>query len=201
MSTCRPTFFSLLILTLIATSIYAKINIWKPDYLVKQLKDKVIETSVSSFGHVPYGHSIIGKLVLANPINGCKPMTFQNYDHHKEGALMVLTKRGDCPFAEKVYNAQKAGASLVIFIDNKPEDVKHVLPHDSPEYSHKISIPSVLVDSNTGAQFQKTLENIERNAIVNDKKNIRDKLILSVDFEANVDYLAKILYLFSVDHY
>jgi hypothetical protein len=75
-----------------------------------------------------------------------------------DGSLIVLTKRGDCPFADKVYNAQKAGAALVIFIDNKQEDIAHVLPLEPPEFAHKITIPSVLV--NEEVKFLKFLRKI-----------------------------------------
>jgi hypothetical protein len=71
---------------------------------------------------------------------------FSQHSTHVDGSLIVLTNRGDCPFADKVYNAQKAGAALVIFIDTKQEEIAHVLPLEPPEFAHKITIPSVLVN-------------------------------------------------------
>ena len=133
------------------------INIWKPAYLARKYKGSPIVSSISSFGHVPYGHSIIGKLELANPHNACESMKFSQHNTHMDGSLIVLTTRGDCPFADKVYNAQKAGAALVIFIDNKQEDINHVLPLEPPEFAHKITIPSVLVSEDVKILFYQKL--------------------------------------------
>ena len=40
----------------------------------------------------------------------------------------MLVMRGKCHFAEKVINAQNAGAKLVIIVDNQAEDVHSVMP-------------------------------------------------------------------------
>ena len=191
--------------------VFANLHVWKPNYLKEQLtkfriegQNAGIQTSISSFGHVPYGHSIIGRVVLANPIDACdEKMAFISHNNHKDGALILQTKRGNCPFAVKTYNAQKAGASLVIFVDDKIEDISHILPTENSQFSHKITIPSVLVQEDVGEVLFNTLQNIEKlnNSKGNDKKSKRDKVLVSVDFTQLKSKTADLQYLLKVDHY
>jgi len=71
---------------------------------------------------------------------------------------------------------------------------------DRSDFSHKITIPSVLVDEVVGDAFIKNLSNGSLNPPkVTDKK--RDKVVVSVDFEMNVLKHSSLFYLLEIGHY
>ena len=114
-------------LTLLAFPIACEIDIWEPQTLKTLYKKKSIQYSTANFGVVPYGHSIIGTVRKSSPFNGCGSIKHYNTSA-SDGALIVLMIRGGCHFAEKVVNAQKIGANLVIIVDNQNEDVHEIMP-------------------------------------------------------------------------
>ncbi|XP_067398268.1 ER degradation-enhancing alpha-mannosidase-like protein 3 [Emydura macquarii macquarii] len=59
-------------------------------------------------------HGVKGSLVLSEPYQACGAITNQEEMRGK----MALAQRGECTFAAKARNLQKAGAVGVIFIDN-----------------------------------------------------------------------------------
>lgn len=65
----------------------------------------------------------------------------------------MLVDRGNCHFAEKVLNAQKIGAGMVIIGDTLNEDIHKIIAVEkSQELLDKIRIPSILIsqsDANT----------------------------------------------------
>ena len=116
-----------LIILLSIFYIKAEIDIWGPPQLKNLYKTKTSQYSIANFGTVPYGHTIIGTVKKAVPFDGCSPIrSIQNQS--EEGALILMVVRGKCHFAEKVINAQKIGASLVVIVDNTDEDVHSVMP-------------------------------------------------------------------------
>jgi hypothetical protein len=107
--------------------ISAEIDIWGPSQLKNLYKTKTSQYSIANFGTVPYGHTIIGTVKKAVPFDGCStPKSIQN--KNEEGALILMVVRGKCHFAEKVINAQKIGAKMVIIVDTSDEDVHSVMP-------------------------------------------------------------------------
>lgn len=107
--------------------ISAEIDIWGPSQLKNLYKTKTSQYSIANFGTVPYGHTIIGTVKKAVPFDGCGPLkSIQN--KNEEGALILMVVRGKCHFAEKVINAQKIGAKMVIIVDTTDEDVHSVMP-------------------------------------------------------------------------
>jgi len=71
----------------------------------------------ANFGpRLPVGKTLISKLVLSEPLNGCTPFT-EAVGKRMKGSI-VFALRGDCDFLEKVLNAQAWGASAVIVGDN-----------------------------------------------------------------------------------
>lgn len=87
------------------------------------------------FGHLPYGDTLNGILALPekeypskdyNVISGCegvKPIDPSRYPGY---ATFLVFSRGECSFAQKGLNAQKAGASAVLILDYMDEDVKDI---------------------------------------------------------------------------
>jgi hypothetical protein len=119
--------FRILLILAFVSFTSAEIDIWGPSQLKNLYKTKTSQYSIANFGTVPYGHTIIGTVKKAVPFDGCSPLkSIQNTN--EEGALILMVVRGSCHFAEKVINAQKIGASMVVIVDNHDEDVHSVMP-------------------------------------------------------------------------
>ncbi|XP_037403659.1 vacuolar-sorting receptor 3-like isoform X3 [Triticum dicoccoides] len=73
--------------------------------------------------------------------------------------------RQDCLFAKKVWNAQYAGASAVLVVDDKDEPLitMDLLQEDdeAAKYIQNISIPSALIDKKFGEQLKKAVKDGE----------------------------------------
>lgn len=133
----------LIIFSIVISFSEQKITFWKPATLSAYFEEHPLTYSISSFGKVPYGHSIIGRVILANPVNLCADTVINTTETEVTGSTIILTKRGDCPFAKKAFNAQNSGANLVIFIDSSVEDVGKILPFKDPSFTDSITIPSI----------------------------------------------------------
>lgn len=62
---------------------------------------------------------------------------------------IVLVDRGTCSFTQKVRNAERAGASLVVVIDDRQEDIENVIMGDDGT-GMGIRIPSMLIGKDSG---------------------------------------------------
>ena len=62
---------------------------------------------------------------------------------------IVLVDRGTCSFTQKVRNAERAGASLVVVIDDRQEDIQNVIMGDDGT-GMGIRIPSMLIGKDSG---------------------------------------------------
>jgi PA domain len=101
---------------------------------------------VAAFGKVPYGHTILGRVEVANPFDACEKVHMSGEEEKSDIPVILLAKRGTCPFATKAYNAGALGASALIIIDDKDEDPNAVIPYAEPEMGMKIHIPTILVN-------------------------------------------------------
>ena len=70
-------------------------------------------------------------------------------DVEKMATKIVITKRGNCSFVTKVRNAERAGASLLVVVDNNLENVKNVIMGDDGTGTG-IRIPSMLIGKEEG---------------------------------------------------
>lgn len=120
-------YISISIIVLLIHFSCSVIDIWGPKQLKQLYKTKASNYSVANFGVVPYGHTIIGTIKKSSPFNGCQEIKHFPTDSY-DGALILMVMRGGCHFAEKVINAQRIGASLVIIVDNFVEDVHSIMP-------------------------------------------------------------------------
>ncbi|XP_044489025.1 vacuolar-sorting receptor 3-like [Mangifera indica] len=127
------------------------------------------DSAIGNFGIPQYGGSMAGSVVYPKENRkGCK-----EFDHFgikfdsKPGAMpnFVLVDRGDCYFALKVWNAQKAGAAAVLVADDIEEAL---ITMDTPEedissatYIENITIPSALIDKSFGEKLKKALSDAE----------------------------------------
>ncbi|CAK9180848.1 unnamed protein product [Ilex paraguariensis] len=123
------------------------------------------DSAIGNFGIPQYGGSMAGTVVYPKENRkGCRGFDeFGISFNSKPGALptFVLVDRGDCFFALKVWNAQKAGASAVLVADDIEEAL---ITMDSPEedrssakYIENITIPSALIEKGFGENLKKAI--------------------------------------------
>ena len=62
---------------------------------------------------------------------------------------IIIARRGNCSFVTKVRNAERAGASLLVVVDNRVEDVTNVIMGDDGT-GIGLRIPAMLIDYNDG---------------------------------------------------
>jgi hypothetical protein len=120
----------------------------------------VINANYSNFGHIPYGQSLIGTIYYdeKNP-DMCgksdpadlKALEQEVVDEKTETfpTKIFIAKRGQCTFVNKVRNAERAGASLLVVVDHRVENVTNVIMGDDGTGSG-IRIPSMLIGKTDG---------------------------------------------------
>lgn len=168
-----------------------EIHIWDPPFLRSLYSNSSLSYTIANFGSVPYGHSIYGTVFKAYPLDGCSELSTIPWDKN-EGTLILYVDRGNCHFAEKVLNAQKIGAGLVIMGDTSEEDVRKIMPIEkTAELLNKIKVPSILIGKKDADNFKSILnDNTLRDNTIsfainfslikkNDKADL--KMILQVD--------------------
>ena len=62
---------------------------------------------------------------------------------------IILARRGKCTFVDKVRNSERAGASLLVVVDNKAENVTNVIMGDDGTGTG-LRIPSMLIGKSDG---------------------------------------------------
>lgn len=85
-------------------------------------------------------------------MDGCSKMDITAPDTKQQEAYLtkfVLVTRGNCSFVQKVRNAERAGASLVIVVDDRSENITNVIMGDDGTGSG-IRIPSMLIGKESG---------------------------------------------------
>ena len=93
-------------------------------------------------------------LVQSNPLEGCSALV--NADSEVKDKV-VLMKRGNCRFTEKVRNAQKKGAKAVIIYNNR-EKGYYYMGADKRDPAEDITIPSYSVSLRYGTDLLNALE-------------------------------------------
>jgi hypothetical protein len=64
----------LLLFALFITEILAKFDFYSPEILRENYKENGMKYNMLNMGDIPYGRSIIGKVVKAEPYDGCGPL-------------------------------------------------------------------------------------------------------------------------------
>ena len=131
-----------------------KIKVLGPEYLVGKYHKTHFEHHISSFGRVPYGHSIVGNVRVPFPDHGCGADVRVDYDVNNPDPLILLVKRSNCTFLEKVQTGQKLKASMVIIVDNESENMDYVIPWAEHAETLNVHIPSVIIDDKSGNQLE-----------------------------------------------
>ncbi|XP_050363891.1 vacuolar-sorting receptor 3-like [Argentina anserina] len=123
------------------------------------------DSAIGNFGLPQYGGSMAGAVIYPKENQkGCKEFSEFGLSYKSTpGALptFLLVDRGDCFFALKVWNAQKAGASAVLVADDIEEAL---ITMDTPEediqtakYIENITIPSALIEKSFGQTLKKSI--------------------------------------------
>jgi len=178
----KSAIISLLIFALLSSTLCGELSVLMPDRLVDWWESHAIEskTSIAAFGMVPWGRKIMGRLVLAEPLDAC---TYLKVPDELPTTPIVVAQRGNCPFYVKAQNAELAGARMLIVVDDKYEDVETKLMVDSAGQGESIHIPSVLLTRQAGDKLIESLRS--RDELVS---NIRVVYDFSLNTRDNVEY-------------
>eukprot|EP00268_Persea_americana_P026784 TRINITY_DN26290_c0_g1_i1.p1 TRINITY_DN26290_c0_g1~~TRINITY_DN26290_c0_g1_i1.p1 ORF type:complete len:622 (+),score=96.98 TRINITY_DN26290_c0_g1_i1:266-2131(+) len=125
------------------------------------------DSAIANFGVPNYGGTMTGAVVYPKRgSSGCNPFEGDSAFKSKSFRPVILVvDRGDCYFALKVWNGQKAGAAAVLVADSIDEPL---ITMDTPEesrdsegYIEKINIPSALINRAFGDALKKAVEKDE----------------------------------------
>jgi hypothetical protein len=188
------------VLSILISMAHSKIHIWEPKSLQAMYAHADIPYSVMNFGTIPYGHSIYGTVFKASPYNSCSELSPLKWDKNY-GTLIMLVERGGCNFSEKVLNAQKIGAGLVLIADNTNEDVHKIFPVErTKEMLDKVHIASALISKAEADNFLSAMEAPNNNSNPHGGSHGIVELAMHFDL-TKVHGLANIKIILQVDDY
>jgi alpha-D-ribose 1-methylphosphonate 5-triphosphate synthase subunit PhnG len=123
----------------------------------------------AAFGAQLTKTGITGNVVVAEPANGCAPITSA-----VAGRIAVID-RGGCEFGLKAINAQKAKAVGVIVANNSPDAPVVMGPGAD---GSKVKIPAVMISQNDGAALK---------AIASPNVTMRELAVLPIQIDSSLD--------------
>jgi hypothetical protein len=121
----------------------------------------------SNFGGDVENGYVYGELVLvddgtANPNEGCSPLV----NGAAVNGNIAVVYRGACPFTDKAINAQNAGATAVIIINNVA-----TAPIDMGGTNNSVTIPAVMISQADGATLVNSINNNEQPTAILGQQN------------------------------
>ena len=198
----------LLIIILHLTTCLFSISITSPPSLSSLFNNLPIQTSPSSFGHIPYGKSLPSKLFF-NPINdninnACFHLTDQPQFNSFISSLTsstpfcVLSNFGDCTFLSKAKNIQLSGAQCAILINDTPnEPIESVLISDYDYKGNDITIPVIVMNYENGTTLKQFIFNNNSSASIDitlnfEVQNKTDKVDVNIWYSADDEQVYKL---------
>jgi len=147
-----------------------------PDPIYEVLINNEIYGQLSFFGP-RLNQPIAAPVVISDPADGCS-LTNKYFHNPYEGNIVIM-KRGNCLFADKVLNAQikKAIAVIIYNTDNDEVFVMGTI-QDAEQYKDTIKIPAMMVTRTAGQNLLKFLKSSPYNNM-HIAPLIRDPLIPS----------------------
>jgi len=160
-----------------------QIKILSPPELSKQFADSdgVIYGSTATFGAPYYDERVVGRLMYGESTQGHDHCTKDDYDlkdtdagnnidvkgGSKKPFNVVVVRRGQCTFVQKVRIAQEKHAHAVIMIDKKnsqktPEEIQRVVMADDG-FGSTVKIPSVLISNHEG---EKLIQSMKTDSVI-----------------------------------
>lgn len=71
-----------------------------------------VHYSLGNFGRIPYGHTLVGLIVLPQHSEGvdmdhdlCNEADYQRFNNNYSMSIWIIAKRGNCTFTTKALNA------------------------------------------------------------------------------------------------
>ena len=178
--------------TLLFISIKCQLSIIGPPNLSSKFPDKQIEINYGKIGTSQYDFSTRGRLYLQNDasfdakLNGCTPIKnlniLQNESNFSEDFKILIVNRGGCSFVQKARNAQKAGFSMVIVINNMITKIKNIIMTDDGSGSD-IKIPVVMISKNDGDILINYMSNNKNEKVIVEIFFNNKKISEKVDFK------------------
>ena len=105
-----------------------------------------------------------------------------NQNEYVENFKILLAYNGDCSVIQKARNAQNAGASMLLLINNNDEDIKNVLLEDDGS-GNDIKIPIGLISLTNGRIMQNYIESNPKSRVMVEinfqEKTAKKRLILN----------------------
>lgn len=139
----------LLLLTLVLGSALASVTVMAPATLRAKYDQAKFDQRISSFGKVPYGHTIVGVAKTPFPIDACADSTTVSYTGTEP--LILIVQRGTCSFLQKVVNAQKLKAAAVLIVNDFNKTLDYIVPFSGENEAANIRIPSSLINYDEGS--------------------------------------------------
>ena len=159
--------FIIKIITIFCSLIYlikSSLIIIGPHELVSRYSNKPIDivfrknTDISNF----YVH---GEIILDNSTNqhtACSELgelkNTKSQNEYSENFKILLVKNGDCPITQKARNAQNAGASMLLVVNQDDSDINSVILDDDGSGSD-IKIMIGLISLSDGKIMTNFIEN------------------------------------------
>ena len=113
--------------------------------------DATIKNAVSSFGRIPYGHKIPGRLLfdVDNQL-GCQKFQREAREDPLVGeSPFIMVQEGTCSIVDKVHNIESSGGHLAIIISDSDEEIGGIFMSDEGA-GYDITIPAILISKSDG---------------------------------------------------
>src|SRR5690554_6735306 len=120
-----------------------------------------------------YGKLILVEDATANPNEGCNTLT----NNAAINGNIAIVHRGTCDFVDKAMNAQNAGATAVIVINNAA-----TAPIDMGGTNNNITIPAIMISQADGATLVSSINNSENPSAILGQQN---EWIASFEIDGN----------------
>ena len=183
--------FLILLLIIILQNIsiiFCDITIIGPNELSSQFNNKPIEMIFDKIGKSSYDFYTRGELYLNSDnsrLEACQNLPpinpeISNKSQESFNFKILIAKRGLCSFVQKARNAQMAGYSMIIIVNNMKTDIKDVIMSDDGS-GNDIHIPIAMISLEDGNKIIKFLE-----------KNKTSKIIVEINFSQKKENLEKI---------
>ena len=156
------------------------ITIIGPKELASQFNFKPIEMTFDKIGRSSYDFYSRGELCVEKKesnleaCNALENRVNEGENISNENNKILIAKRGGCSFVQKARNAQSAGYSMIIIVNNIDIDIKNVIMSDDGS-GNDIFIPVVMIYKDEGEKIINFLQKAEKNKKILAEINFLDK--------------------------
>ena len=167
----RNLYEKIILIISILSFIKSNLVVIGPSELISRYYNKPIEVVFGKLSDTSnfYVH---GEVFLENKTqshDACSELEFlsanMNQNEYVENFKILLAYNGDCSVIQKARNAQNAGASMLLLINNNDEDIKNVLLEDDGS-GNDIKIPIGLISLTNGRIMQNYMESNPKSRVM-----------------------------------